>query len=124
VTITIVADLPLPGPTLASGPKMLVFDARMADVAPTASVVSLRNLGSGLLSWTASADAPWVVLGATAGNAPDSLSVSINPALLPPGATATAHITLIAPGAAASPQTIVVIVQRHDLRLYLPLVRR
>jgi hypothetical protein len=124
VTVTIVADLPLPGPTLDAGPGYLLFSRQAQAVNPPAQVVSIRNLGDGSLNWTASADAAWLVLGATSGSAPDELSLSINPALLPPAAEATAHLTLTAPGAIDSPKTILVTVEQAGSWIFLPFVAR
>lgn len=52
---------------------------------PRAQAVSLRAEGGGATAWTATADAPWLLLSADRGQTPAVLTVRIDPARLPPG---------------------------------------
>src|SRR5262249_21144452 len=74
---------------------------------PAAQNLTISNLGSGTISWTASTDVPWLTLTTSAGNTPSSTSVGINTAGLALG-TFVGHVTVTASGVANSPQVLTV----------------
>ncbi len=103
VTLT-VATAP---PALAVSPQTLSFQYTAGGAVPAAQGVSITNAGSGTLSWTASANSFWIGLSATSGNAPGTLSISVNPANLAAGAY-TGMVSVTPTGAGVSPASIAV----------------
>ena len=81
VTLTVTA---VPA-SLAVAPQALTFQYTAGGAAPAAQDISIANGGTGTLSWTASSSAFWAALSATSGDAPGTLSVSVNPANLAAG---------------------------------------
>jgi len=88
--------------SLAAAPATLSFAAFTAAITQT---ITISNAGTGTLSWTASADQPWVSLDATLGTSPSAVSVKVNPAGLAPG-TYQASVRVVSPEAANSPLVI------------------
>jgi hypothetical protein len=78
----------LPGapPSLLATPGSLSFAAYSNEPAPAAQNVSIHDQGSAVLGWTASANAPWIVLSATSGSTPSTLAVGVNQSGLAAGA--------------------------------------
>jgi hypothetical protein len=58
------------------------------------------------LKWTASKNQPWIVVSPAGGTTPTSVTVSVDPAKLPPWTYAFGMVTISAAGASNSPQTI------------------
>jgi uncharacterized protein (TIGR03437 family) len=86
----------------------------------TTQIVSTSNIGDGTLSLSASANVPWI----TASIAGTSVQIALNTATLAQG-MATGIVTVSAPNAIDSPQTIVVTVLMgggvpNSLNLFLP----
>ena len=100
VTLTV---LPAPA-VLALSPQTLTFNYTVGSTLPVGQGVSITNKGGGTLSWTASANAAWVVLSPVSGTGPGTISVSVNPATLATGQY-SATIQIAATGASNSPQT-------------------
>jgi hypothetical protein len=85
-------------PRVAPSPGALAF-AGIADAAgPASQVLSIHNTGTGVLAFSAVADAPWLTLSSDSGTAPASLTVSVNSAGLAPGRHA-GMVTISAPDA-------------------------
>jgi uncharacterized protein (TIGR03437 family) len=101
VTLTVTA----PPPSLVVAPQTLTFLYTVGSALPAAQDVSITNGGAGALSWTATSGAFWLVLSAASGNAPGTLSISVNPANLAAG-TYIADVTLAAADAGISPAAI------------------
>ncbi|MDA8099543.1 MAG: FG-GAP-like repeat-containing protein [Nitrospiraceae bacterium] len=80
--------------TMSTAPSALSFQATQYSTNPAAQDVTITNSGSGTVSWTASADQPWILLSKAsgtvlpAGQAPstDVLSVGADISNLIPGA--------------------------------------
>ncbi|MFL5806963.1 MAG: BACON domain-containing protein [Roseiflexaceae bacterium] len=107
-TITIVVDddmNPL-GPTLSVGPGMLNWQVAAGTTQQQQATLNISNVGSGVLTWVASSDAPWLTLSATSGSTPAALTLSANPSGVSPGTTATARVTLAGKVAGQVVQTI------------------
>jgi hypothetical protein len=92
----------------------MTFGAMSGGSNPPPRTLSVTNTGGGTLSWTATADQPWLTLNPAAGNAPGSISVTIVTAGLAPG-TYNGAITLTAAGVAGSPQVVPVSVSVFSL---------
>jgi hypothetical protein len=78
-------------------PGQLSFSLQTSGAAPPAQQLSIRNGGSGSLSWTASSSTSdggkWLTLSATSGTAPSTVSATITPSALPGGgATAGTYV--------------------------------
>ena len=83
----------------------LSFDAAAGGGNPPSQTVSITNNGSGALNWTASDNQPWLTVSPTSGTAPSTLTVSVNTTGLSQG-TYSGTVTVTAPGATNSPQTV------------------
>jgi hypothetical protein len=109
ITVFVDDDLNLPGPTLSAGPLQVGWHVASGTTQPQTAEVQVNNSGDGTLSWKATSDAPWLTLSAASGTAPTILTLTANPGGVGNGATATANLRLVAPGAPGQPdQTIVI----------------
>ena len=93
------------GPTLILSKDQLVWNAPQGGGSPASQSVGIGNAGQGTLSWTATADAPWIEVtpsGTAAPLSPAQVRVSAGCA---PG-DYLGHVTFSAPGAANSPQVL------------------
>jgi uncharacterized protein (TIGR03437 family) len=105
LSIPITLTVTQPAPSLAVAPQTLSFSYSVGGAAPAAQTVSITNTGGGALAWTASATDYWLAVSPASGNAPGTLSVSINPANLAAG-TYTSAIQVSAAGASGSPASV------------------
>jgi uncharacterized protein (TIGR03437 family) len=101
VTLTVSAATP----TLSVAPQSLTFQYANGGAVPGAQNVAISNTGGGTLAWTASTSAYWLVASAASGNAPATLSVSVNPVNLGAG-TYTGTVQVQASGGAGSPAPV------------------
>jgi glucose/arabinose dehydrogenase len=101
VTLTVA---PAP-PSLSVTPASLSFSGAEGGLNPAAQTLSVANSGGGSLDWSAGEDADWLSLTPTAGSDAGTIIVTPSLAGLTEG-TYTADITVTAPGAGGSPQTI------------------
>jgi hypothetical protein len=97
-------------PRLAVSPAFFPAVVETGGAQVETQLFSVRNEGDGALAWTASADQTWIELSATSGSAPGDFSVTLNPSGLPVGEH-TGTILVTAPGAANSPQSVVVLLR-------------
>jgi uncharacterized protein (TIGR03437 family) len=103
VTLTVTAAPAI----LVVAPQTIAFQYTGGGSVPAAQAISIANGGAGALSWTASGGAFWTALSATAGSAPGTLSVSVNPANLAAGSYTTT-ITIAAQDPSVSPASVAV----------------
>ncbi len=103
VTLTVTA---VPA-SLAIAPQALTFQYTAGGAAPASQDLSITNGGTGALSWTASSSAFWAALSATSGDAPGTLSVSVNPANLAAGTYMTT-VNIAATDPSITPVTVAV----------------
>jgi hypothetical protein len=103
VTLT-VDPAPAP-PQLSVTPASLSFSATQGAGNPAAKSLAVANTGGGSLTFSASDDAPWLLVTPASGTAPQSLTVSADIAALPPGEH-TAAVTVTSAGNQGSPATI------------------
>jgi outer membrane protein assembly factor BamB len=94
-------------PVLGVAPASLSFSATQGGADPAAKTLSVTNSGGGTLSYSASADVPWLSVTPASGNAPATLSVTAAIAGLAPN-TYTGHVTVTASGAQGSPASVTV----------------
>jgi Domain of unknown function (DUF6259)/Viral BACON domain len=112
-TLTVTQD-PSPAPSQPPPPlpPTMALDRRSLNVAAVsngtaflsqtgAQTVQLTQSGAGTVSWTASCDAPWLVVSPSSGKGPATLSVSVTfDASVAAAGSATGHISLTVTGAA------------------------
>ncbi len=104
-------DVPVGTPKIAVSPSALSFQTLQGSNSSFQNL-SITNEGGGTLSWSVSVSTPggnWglVINPAASGTAPSLLSVRVGSAQLAPG-TYNGTITISAPGASNSPQTVAV----------------
>ena len=88
-------------PTISLSAPELTFSYTQGSALPAPQTITITNSGTGTLSWSAAANMSWITLSETSG----TLTVSINPASLPPGGY-LGIVTITAPGATNSPLPI------------------
>jgi hypothetical protein len=99
-------------PRMGWNPTTLSFNATAGGSNPTPSTLSIWNAGGGTLNWTASKTQSWLTLSPTSGSStgtgnPNQTTVSVNISGLSAG-TYNDTITISAPGASNTPQTVTV----------------
>ena len=107
LSIPVTLTVTQPAPALSVAPQTLSFTYSVGGATPAAQTVSITNAGGGALAWAASASDYWLVLSPSSGNAPGTLSISINPANLAAG-TYTSGVQIAAAGATGSPASIAI----------------
>ena len=93
------------GPALRLSREALAFAVR-PERAPRAQTVTVHAEGGGSVSFTASADARWIMLPKTGGETPSRFTVRIDPAALG-GQAREGHVTFAAEGGAQVKLTVV-----------------
>lgn len=97
---------PIP-PEIALSRSKLNFAALSPETFTGSQVLWLNNSGGGTLNWSTGSDTPWLSCTPGSGTNVGVLTVSVNPAGLTTGAY-TGTITVTAPNASNSPQTVTV----------------
>ncbi len=92
-------------PSLSVSPTALSFSGTAGAANPAAQAVAITNGGSGTLSWTASTTTKWITVSPSSGTAPGSISIQPNLSGLT-AKTYSGTVTVRAPGAKNTPQTI------------------
>jgi hypothetical protein len=85
--------------------------------------LTVRSSGDTEFDWTASSDAPWLGLGASSGQTPSDLDLTIDPGHLSVG-THVGQITFSSAQAGNSPAVVTITLQITGKTLYFPLVTR
>jgi hypothetical protein len=94
------------GPVLSVQPASLTFGGAVGGPNPAAQPLTISNVGTGTLSWSASDDAGWLNLDSTSGTAPSTVWASVNIGGLSAG-TYQGDITVTGGGGAQnSPQVV------------------
>ncbi len=91
-----------PAARIVSTPSSLQFNVTVGASAPASQTVQITNTGGGNLAWTAAAGAAWITLSPPSGNAPASLTITVNPAGLPVG-TYSDIVEINSPSAPGNP---------------------
>ncbi len=122
VTVQVYRERPTLPPNLAVAPMTLLFTAVEGGGQTAEQVISIRNSGDGQLMWSAVVDRSWILASPLEGTAPSEISVAVDPTGLPAGEY-TGKITITAPGAANSPQTVrIALYVQKQYTIYLPLI--
>ena len=103
-TVTVTLTLTAP-PVLGVAPGALNFAGITGGANPATQTLNILNTGAGTLNWTASKIQPWLSLSQTSGSGPAPVTVTVATNGLAPGTYADT-ITVNAPGALSSPQTV------------------
>jgi hypothetical protein len=98
---------------LATAPASLTFFGASGYSTPGQNI-SITNSGTGVLSWSATADSSWITMSATSGSAPSSTSVSPNETGLAAGSY-SGNITITSPDVGNGPAVIPVSLQIGNL---------
>jgi sugar lactone lactonase YvrE len=106
-TISVNLTISAPPAILSVVPATLSFKAQVSGPAPHPQTVSINNIGSGAMTWSASTGQQWLKLDASG----SFLTVSANTGTFTAAGAQTGSVTISAPGAQASPQTVSVTVQ-------------
>jgi hypothetical protein len=91
--------------TLSLSTNTLTLSGVVGGTNPTAQGVTVTNAGIGTLTWTATANQPWLTISAGSGTAPSNLAIGASLDGLSAG-TYTGVVGVNAPGALATPQTV------------------
>jgi hypothetical protein len=91
--------------TLSVDPKSITDVILPGDNAKRTHPLAITNAGAGPISWSAIPDRPWITVNRFANTVGDTITVTVDPAGLPPG-TYSGRITVSAPGAENSPQSV------------------
>jgi hypothetical protein len=89
-------------PGLSVSPALIEDSTNVNSNAAFTETLQVTNSGTGQLSWTASGNRPWLMLGATSGSGNGTIPVTINSTGLVAG-TYHGDIVITAPGATGSP---------------------
>lgn len=101
VTLTIGAQQ-----TIAAAPSTVAFTYQLGAAAPSAQTVALSSTGTAV-AFVASSSATWLNATPASGTVPMALTLAVNPTGLTAG-TYNGMVTITAPGASNSPQTVAV----------------
>jgi glucose/arabinose dehydrogenase len=104
IAVTLTVTPPQP-PVLSVTPSSLAFSVVEGGAAPPSQSLAVANTGGGTLSFATSDNASWLAATPATGTAPESVSVSVNPAGLTRG-TYTGSVRIDAAGATGTPATI------------------
>jgi hypothetical protein len=100
-SVPLTLSVPAGSPSISLSNTQLGFYYVTGGALPAAQSIGVTNSGGGTLSWSASANVPWITLLET----PNGFTVSVNPAGLTPGVH-PGTISVIAPDATNNPQTV------------------
>jgi len=98
-------------PTIAASPSSFSFIAEQGGSNPSSQTLEIQNSGGGTLDWSATDDADWLSLSPTSGSCSagetNNLAVSVDASAISAG-DYSATITISAPEATNTPQTVAV----------------
>lgn len=94
VTVIVNDNVEYPGPTLAVGPDQVGWQLPEGTIALQQTSLTISNIGTGDLNWTASENASWLSLSATSGGTPETVTLTADPALAPAGAPLSTMLTI------------------------------
>ncbi|HEY6260053.1 MAG TPA: fibronectin type III domain-containing protein, partial [Nitrospiraceae bacterium] len=98
VPITLILTTSTTNPAIGLNPTSLAFIGSVGGANPAARTISIANTGGGTLSWSASDNAPWLMVSPASGSGLGTATVAVNTAGLAAG-TLNATITVAATGA-------------------------
>ena len=81
-------------PAIGASPTSLSFTATQGGANPAAQTLSIRNTGGGMLTWSASGNAPWLTLSPASGSGNGAVTLTVTTGTLTTGSySGTATIT-------------------------------
>lgn len=98
VSINVIKDVYLPGPTLTAGPMQVGWHIGAGETQLQTALLDIGNSGGGNLKFTAESSATWLTLSRATGAAPGTLTLTANPVGFSEGVTREATVTLSAQG--------------------------
>ncbi len=99
---------PAAGPIISCAPDTFFFMVPEGDPPPAAQTMSITNIGSGYLSWTASTPADWLDISSGNGSTPSDIALTVSPVGLAEGLYVTS-ITVSDPNAINNPIVVPVV---------------
>jgi hypothetical protein len=108
VPVSLTISSPTPEPAITYSPSGFSFTATKDEVNPDDQTLEIWSSGDGTLNWSVSEDATWLSLDPTSGSSTGehgSVTVSVNISGMTAGSY-SATITISAPGATNTPQTV------------------
>ena len=106
-TISVTLTVNAAPPSISLSTSKASFSYTLGGSAPASQTFNVTNTSSGTLAWTAASGSSWLTVSPSSGTGSGTLTLGINSA----GLTAQTYngaVTVTAPGAANSPQTIAV----------------
>jgi len=103
-----IMTVPAPPPTISLSTSQASFSVTLGGGVPASQVVDITNGGGGSLAWSAVSGASWLTVSPSSGLGSGTITLGLNPAGLSVG-TFNGAISVVAPGAVNSPQTIAVV---------------
>ena len=94
-------------PVLVVSPASLSFAASVGGTDPAPQTFGISNGGGGTLGWTATTNSTWLSVSPTSGSGPATATATVTAGALAAG-TYSGTITVAAPGAQGTPQTVTV----------------
>lgn len=107
-TVNIITAAAQQPPAISLSTTGVNFSYNLGASSPASQSITLTNSGGGSLSWSASSSAPWLTISPSSGVGSGALTLGINTTGLI-AQTYNGTITVTAPGAANSPQTVAVV---------------
>lgn len=99
------AALALTDPIIAAHPQSFFFMAEEGGANPADQILNITNGGEGILNWAVGDNASWLTMSPESGTGSGAATLSVNITGLVVG-TYNASITITAPGALNTPQTV------------------
>lgn len=131
ITVIVNDDVGYPEARLVAGPDLVGWHVAAEATAPLTATVTLVNIGTGDLTWSASENADWLTLSAGSGGTPDSLLLTADPTAIRANSSADTMVTITASNGQTIeiPVTITVGLSPEwfppvNWQLHLPLIRR
>ncbi len=94
ITVMVNDDVGYPAATLAIGPDQLGWHVGAGTTAVQQTTLSISNIGTGTVTWTASENVPWLTLSSTSGSNYGTITVTGDPTQVTAGAVANTVITV------------------------------
>ncbi len=94
VTVIVNDDLDYPGPLLGVGPDQVGWQVAAGTTTPQQTTLSISNIGTGSLNWTASENATWLTISADNGSTPATLTLTADPTAVPGGVPMETVLTI------------------------------
>lgn len=94
VTVVVNDDLEYAGPNLVVGPDQVSWQVEPDDHSFQYQVVTIGNMGTGTITWTASENADWLALSSESGQTPSTITINVYPESLPADTIFSTMVTI------------------------------